>query len=108
MRNRYLENLRRREKRQTPTQRVWVTAYSVRQVYGGPEEGGWYFYKYSPVETVYCRRKDSEEIVKALQEQHPPYLPGGYLTSVLGGYDIEVAVETVYQSNATRHFPRYE
>ena len=47
MRNRYLENLRRREKRQTPTQRVWVTAYSVRQVYGGPEEGGWYFYKYS-------------------------------------------------------------
>ena len=108
MRNTWSENYQRRQKREVPTQRVWVTAYVVRQLFGGREEGGWYYDDYGAEETVYCRRGAAEEVAKQLQEKHPSYLPGGTYQSVLGGYKIVVRIETRFQYSTTRHTPRYE
>lgn len=106
--NTWKKNYKRRLKREVPTQRVWVTAYVVRQLFGGREEGGWYYDDYSAEETVYCRRGDAEKIATQLREKHPSYLPGGFYGSVLGGYKIDVRIETRFQYSVTRHTPRYE
>jgi hypothetical protein len=105
MQNTYQKNRRRREQRVTPTQRVWVTAYTVQQRYGGPEEGGWYYDDYTPEETVYCRREKALEVEQELMERHKPYLPGGFYGSVRGGFRIDVRIETRYQGSTTRRTP---
>ena len=35
----------------------YVTVYSKSEEYGGPEEGGWWYTQYHPVETKRCRKK---------------------------------------------------
>jgi len=44
---------------------VHVTAYSVTQHYGGPEEGGWWYHWREPVESVKVRRGDDAAIEAA-------------------------------------------
>jgi len=108
MRNTWEYNWKRAQARALPTQRVWVTAYALTRSYGGPEEGGWWYDHAEPLETVHCRRGGSDEVVARLAKAHSPYLPGGSISSVLGGYEIHVRVETVYQQFGKRATPRWE
>ena len=106
---RYMDrNERRRAARAVPAQRVWVTAYAVTREFGGPEEGGWWFDWFEPIETTMCRRSESESVIASLLEKHPADLPGGSLSSVMGGYGVEAYAETRYRALASRHTPRYE
>lgn len=45
---------------------VYANIYEVFQEYGGPEEGGWYYYCFVP---VFSQRCDSELEAKALVEE---------------------------------------
>ena len=103
--NTWKKNYERRLKREVPTQRVWVSAYVVRQLFGGREEGGWYYDDYTPEETVYCRREKALEVEQELRKRHKPYLPGGFYGSVRGGFRIDVRIETRYQGSTTRRTP---
>ena len=106
---RYLDrNERRRAAREVPTQRVWVTAYALTRQFGGPEEGGWWYDHLEPIQTVMCRRGESEAIIASLLQSHPPHLPGGSLSSVAGGYDVEAYAETRYQLARSTYRPRFQ
>ena len=106
---RYMDrNERRAKAREVPTQRVWVTAYAVTREWGGPEEGGWWYDHLEPIQTVMCRRGESEAIIASLLQAHPADLPGGSLNSVAGGYDVEAYAETRYQLARSRYRPQYE
>ena len=108
MRNTWAENQRRKQVRRVPTQRVWVTAYAISRVYGGPEEGGWWWDDKEPVETIFCRRGGADVAIATLQAAHASYLPGGSISSVMGGYEIDIRIETKYQQSATKNTPRWE
>ena len=106
---RYMDrNERRAKAREVPTQRVWVTAYAVTREYGGPEEGGWWYDHLEPIQTVMCRRGESDAVIASLVKAHPADLPGGSLSSVAGGHDVEVWAETRYQLARSTYRPRYE
>jgi len=77
----------------------FVNVYAVSLVYGGPEEGGWWYDRYFPVSSFgfssrrkskqAMKRKYSKEVVKAEREnsQLENY------TSVRGGLRYEVLIQ---------------
>lgn len=82
----------------------YVTAYEVTRHYGGPEEGGWWYDWYHPIETVPTIRTG---VVKAyLQGKYEDRVEGDRF-SVLGGTAIAVAVEDEPCELATTERPFY-
>ena len=89
----------------TPTH---VNAYSVTREYGGPEEGGWYFDLYEPLESVEI--SSTEEIDKVKKELEDKYADQkeGDISSVLGGTDIRVFPEEHPAKRQPEERPFYE
>ena len=85
--------------------KVWVTAYEVSLEYGGREEGGWHFHWYHPAETLHVDADKVAEAETELLTRHKNDLPGGSISSVRGGHQIEVYVEETDRKRTTKSRP---
>ena len=102
--------MRQRDKRK----RVWVTAYHMSKTYGGPEEGGWYWDRYTDLETRRVaphRVRQTQAQLLTRHQKDLPRDPKGKIRaydSVLGGEAVYVRPEETPGQYATRERPRYE
>jgi hypothetical protein len=83
----------------------WVTAYAVTRHYGGPEEGGWWFNWFTPVETI---RSIDPEVTKEIMEHKWQGIKEGDIYSVLGGVDLAVYREENPRQYESKIRPHYE
>lgn len=69
----------------------FVNVYSIDRVYGGPEEGGWWYDTGELVKVIVCQSEEQAQEVRQQLEAEYPYT--GKRGSVLGGddYNMEVA-----------------
>jgi hypothetical protein len=116
---------------------IYINAYSVTQHYGGPEEGGWYYYSDEPIASLphhvkewkvsrneefwegvnttrdllkYISDADVDEInnkVKIVTESVESF-QYGQLGSVLGGNEIKVLLRDSYGDSSPKEKPFYE
>lgn len=94
----------------------YITAYAVTRNYGGPEEGGWWYDWYKPIETVAVpkvfQRKNKRarnrviQMSAALQEKHSEKEWGNRYHST-GGQAVIVRVEEVRRERETKYKPCY-
>lgn len=92
----------------------WLNAYDCTLVYGGPEEGGWWydageptgdrFGPYDTLEETWAARDVLEETWLAAQNEHR-HLPK---TSVMSDGAIELHVENHEPRMFPEQYPRYE
>lgn len=87
--------------------RMFVTAYEVTRHYGGPEEGGWWYNWFEPIQTVPVAKEDAETMVSVLKERYEDRVEGN-IYSVLGGTAVDVIIEDEPATHATTERPRYE
>lgn len=87
--------------------KVYVSVYKVTREFGGHEEGGWYYDRYTCLETIPCKNKFSDEIKNDLLEEYKD-VKHGNITSVLGGADVQAYIERRPAENETRERPIYE
>ena len=73
----------------------WVNAYEHYRDYGGPEEGGWWYEQYVPLQGIPVEEKDVEEAKKRLLRIYKEEYDGVDLNSVLsiGKACLEIFVE---------------
>lgn len=84
----------------------YVNVYEVGQSYGGPEEGGWWYDTGSPVTSVKCETyTEAKRLADELREKYPQT---GRSSSVLGGDDYRVCIESGYARPYPDHRPHYE
>jgi hypothetical protein len=86
----------------------YVRAYSMTQVYGGPEEGGWWFEAGDAVTPQI--EVESREAAQSLREEMQKEWPTtGKRYSVLGGddYAVEISPEPL-EDSFPKYRPRYE
>jgi hypothetical protein len=92
----------------TTTQTRYVTAYEVTRHYGGPEEGGWWYNRYDPIETRPVHNQAEVEATIGLLHRLYDGRAHGSIYSVLGGVEVHVLVESEPREWATTERPRYE
>lgn len=68
-----------------PHKMVWVSAYHMQRLYGGPEEGGWWFDAADLLETVHIRRDKADAVVARMREQYAHYDDERPIYSVASG-----------------------
>jgi len=85
---------------------TFVTAYEVTRHYGGPEEGGWFYNWYAPINTVTTSKSNAEWLVASFKKKYKDRVEGD-IYSVLGGVAISVMMEDEPAENATTERPRY-
>lgn len=103
---------------QGPPRVVYVNAYAVSQLYGGPEEGGWWYDAGTPLASIpvivpddWVGNQDHDDI-NAAKEQLKAAIgwvskhPGRY--SVIGGDDFEIYVENEMAQPFPSERPHYE
>lgn len=85
----------RREGEPTYCQRrFYVNAYRVVEVYGGPEEGGWWYNLRCPLESVRLRHKRSaRKVAERLWHKHKEIIEGDIYSS-LGGAELDISIES--------------
>ncbi len=95
----------------------FATTYEVNYVYGGPEEGGWYYDMYTKVAERRLEPQENvslEESAEAVRYQIECQLFEEYgdlkktYTSVNGGKMYVVALEYIAGENETKERPHYE
>lgn len=86
----------------------FLTAYEITREYGGPEEGGWYWDNFVPVESILVESEDEAE--KEFLRLWDKYGSNawGKLYSVLGGMEVRICIEDFMAENQTTERPRYE
>ena len=108
---------------------VFVNAYSEDQVYGGPEEGGWYYDAGIPLASVPIRAKpairrsvygeneyqlvpadqvEADRTVKQLEKLFSCLQNPRGRSSVIGGPDVEIRIEECPAKPFPARRPRYE
>ena len=89
---------------------VYVSLYTTVRLYGGPEEGGWWYNHHDLNLTIPCRNR-AEEIEKLhdYMEQYATEqdLFGGDIYSVLGGQEAWSTVEPRPGESQTTERPYY-
>ncbi len=83
----------------------FVTAYEVTRHYGGPEEGGWWWDRYEPIDTV--PTSEPEKMVEVFKTRYEDRVSGD-IGSVLGGVAVSVVIEDEPAGMRTTEIPRYE
>lgn len=71
---------------------VRVRAYRVWRVYGGPEEGGWWYDQGEVIASRKCRRRHKGKVISRLKRLHG-WESRHNRFSVLGGDDFVICVE---------------
>jgi len=89
---------------------VHVNVYEIDRLYGGPEEGGWYYNTGRPVESVRVKNcmKEVERVRQSLEAKYPTT---GTVYSVLASKrkDVfEVMVEDGFGEEWPKERPHYE
>jgi hypothetical protein len=104
---------------------VFVTTYEVEQLYGGPEEGGWYYFWHTPVrvEVVDLYHYEGDEhrwplegfgtavtdVQKRIEKELEPQQPQFDITSCASdGPRFDVLIEQTLFENASAERPHYE
>jgi len=87
----------------------YVNVYQVRRLYGGPEEGGWWFNHFEATETRTAHNKRiAKKIKKQLVKKYAP-LQRGDINSMRGDDETyDVYVEGARRAYETKHWPHYE
>lgn len=85
----------------------WVTAYEVTRHFGGPEEGGWWYNHFQPIQSVPVSVEDVGTAKELLHQAYDDRAHGD-IYSVRGGVLIAVQVEDEPCEDATTERPRYE
>ena len=83
----------------------FVTAYEVTRHYGGPEEGGWYYNWYDPIDTVPTSKP--EEMVEEFKTRYEDRVQGD-IYSVNGGTAVSVIIEDEPAGMKSTEIPHYE
>lgn len=90
-------------------QDCFATAYVVERLYGGPEEGGWWYDHYTILRSVPCKVEHYPKIAEALKKEFEHLQdPKHDRYSVLGTGDVIVCLEESPGENETREKPRWE
>ncbi len=84
--------------------RKFVTAYEVTRHWGGPEEGGWWYNWYEPINTV--PTSTPETMAEIFKTKYGDRVQGD-IYSVLGGLAISVMIEDEPAANRSTERPRY-
>ena len=83
----------------------FVTAYEVTRHYGGPEEGGWYYSWYDPIDSVPTSKP--EEMVEEFKTRYEDRVQGD-IYSVNGGTAVSVIIEDEPAGMKSTEIPHYE
>jgi hypothetical protein len=86
---------------------VFVNVYDVGRVYGGPEEGGWWYDVGDPIESYICATYGDAEAVRD-RLAAGEYARTGARSSVRGGPDFEIYIEVDPGESFPKHRPHYE
>jgi hypothetical protein len=80
----------------------WLTIYSVERVYGGPEEGGWWYNRLIPIRSIPILLLPKFVIKFLSSWLFGKYIDNKYgdIYSVLGGEDLAVYEEEIRYENA--------
>lgn len=84
----------------------YVSAYAVERLYGGPEEGGWWYDSGTLIDVVKCFNRNQAEFVWDLLNNIYPHTGKRY--SVIGGEDYNVSIEEKLIPFFPSQRPRYE
>jgi hypothetical protein len=92
-----------------PDQIVFVTAYGISRHYGGPEEGGWWYDWWEPVESVPVAYSNAEVMKAQMEIKHDGVNSNPTdRFSVLGnGEDLAVVIEDEINEFRTTERPHY-
>lgn len=85
---------------------VWVNVYTITREYGGPEEGGWYYDWRHLADSKPCKYEDAESVEASMREEHGD--GEGNISSVLGGYEVDICIEGYRGASRSTHRPHYE
>ena len=105
-----------------PAWAVWpspkyINAYCVTQAYGGPEEGGWWFDRGEPLESVRCDTQQQFDAATLVVEwrykvkdcdKWSRERKAGPHSCMRGAYSISVSVEDHFAEAYPRTRPHYE
>ncbi len=83
----------------------FVTAYEVTRHFGGPEEGGWWYDWYEPIDTV--PTSDPASMVEVFKTKYEDRVQGDRF-SVLGGVAVSVIIEDQPAESRSTEKPHYE
>jgi len=95
----------------------FVTVYEVTRNYGGPQEGGWWWDCFTPVDTVAIPKvfqkrsmRADREVQKLVAKRKEAFQDRaeGDISSVNGGVLVTVYAENRKHQNATTEIPHYE
>jgi len=92
---------------------LWVTAYDITREWGGPEEGGWWWDNWQPVDTVptfwpVTRQSNRvQSLITRLREKHADK-EWGDISSMAGGVKLAVWPEWARHMSRTKYRPHYE
>jgi len=85
---------------------LYVNVYDITRVYGGPEEGGWW---YDMGELIESHEASSDEEAREVQARLLEDFPNtGKRYSVLGGDDYDVKIQDHPGEDFPQYIPRYE
>ena len=87
----------------------YVNVYLVRRLYGGPEEGGWYYDHYKPVKSMPTLAKKAKRLARKVGdfcERVNDELPR--ISSVLSRGVYSVRTEDCLPKEDPTHPPHYE
>lgn len=86
----------------------WVNVYSVDRLYGGPQEGGWWYNHYECVRSIPCHRDDAEEVRRRMSEEYGEGTEKYSLSSILSTGEVCVLIQDEAAQSQTHGKPCYE
>ncbi len=89
---------------------IYINVYLVDKVYGGREEGGWWYDVGYPVESICCDSpREAEEVLRRMQEKYEKKNEGRRpISSVLSEGEFRVHIETHFAEHWPEKRPHYE
>jgi len=95
----------------------FITVYSITRHYGGPQEGGWWYDWYVPIETIHIPRRwvkkpnqhrNQIETLKSQMKRKYADEALGNIYHSTGGKAIEAYIEETYREFESKVTPHYE
>lgn len=87
---------------------MWVNAYSIDRVYGGPEEGGWWQDVYECIASAPVQNVEEADMVGEIMRRALAWENPRSRYSVIGGPDYSQRVQEERAQSETTELMRYE